>query len=144
MVMEKTRRAGLNWQRLGLRVAAAVLVSGSRLAAAVGAGVCPLDPRRLPPVGVDRLVRVQGDPDDCGDRRRGDRGRRFRCARPTPSSTITRLDRTSISAAFRRGDDLIVGERNTRQRPGTVSPEQAGRATSTATGGGEKVAGVGQ
>src|ERR1700688_921206 len=55
--------------------------------------------------------------------------------RPTPSSTITRLDRTSISAAFQRGDDLVAGERNTRLRPGTVSPEQAGLAASTATGG---------
>jgi hypothetical protein len=128
MVMEKTRRAGLNWQRLGLRVAgagllavtgathldlyltgyrsipvigwlfllqviaafglaAAVLVSGSRLAAAAGAGFALSTLGGLPPVGVDRPVRVQGDPDDCRDRRRGDRGSRFRragCARPFP------------------------------------------------------------
>jgi len=64
--------------------------------------------------------------------------------RPTPGNTITRLDRTSIPAAFQRDDDLAVGERNTRQQPGTVSPEQAGLATSTATGGEKRSAGVEQ
>jgi hypothetical protein len=64
--------------------------------------------------------------------------------RAGPGTTITRLDRTSISAAFQRGDDLIVGERNTRQRPGTVSPRQAVLATSTATGGEKRSAGVEQ
>ena len=124
MVMEKTRRTGLNWQRLGLRVAGAGLLAATgaihldlyltgyrsipvigwlfllQVIAAFGLAaavlvtdsrgrrwVCPLDPGRLPPVGVDRPVRVQGDPDDCRDRRRGNRGSRFRrasCARPFP------------------------------------------------------------
>ena len=38
----------------------------------------PRHPRRLPPVGLDRAVRVQGGPHDGGDRRRYHRGGRLR------------------------------------------------------------------
>ena len=81
------------------------LVIASRLAAAAGAGLRPRHPRRLPPVGLDRAVRVQGGPHDGGHRRRRRGGGRFR--------------RPGRARACSRRGERPGGRRGTRPRPGS-------------------------
>lgn len=91
--MDKTRWPGLKWQQLGYPVAVAGLLAVT--------GVIHLDLyltgyRSIPVIGWPVLV--QGDSDDCGDRRRGGRGSRFRClgcARPFPRRHATPAGRAS-------------------------------------------------
>jgi hypothetical protein len=246
MIMEKTRRPGLNWQRLGLRVAgagllaatgaihldlyltgyrsipvigwlfllqviaafglaAAVLVSGSRLAAAAGAGfalstlggyllsvwiglfgfkeirttsgivagvievaafvalavlaLSAAAQRKPAGEAASRsamLARLQAGVPSAGAAAAavsvaalvllgvavagaGGPGPSAAGRRPGYPAQAGYHDHQAGPdqhlGGFQRGGDPVVGERNTRQRPGTVSPEQAGLATS----GGEKI-----
>jgi hypothetical protein len=151
-----TRSAPFGWLFLlqliaAFGLAAAVPVSGSRLAAAAGAGfaLSTLGGYLLSVwIGLFGFKEIR---DDCGDRRRAIEVAAFaalavlalspaaqrQAAGPVASRSAMLARRTSTSAAFQRGDDLVLGERSTRQRPGTVNPGQAGLARSTATGGGE-------